>query len=152
LHSGESSDLENILNIYFWIKMNLILFKLIFMVIVVVINYFIKVRSFFKVLIINYKEIEISSSSIDIVCMPIATTQNNISTDSNYKKHFDQIICKCKWQSSGIDYCDNSTTANSDCHKIGFSNGLWNTLYLKNNNFDDQKILEQSISASNFNR
>jgi hypothetical protein len=82
--------------------------------------------------------------------MPIATTQNNMSGDSNYRKYFDQIICK--WQSSGMDYCDSSTTASTDCHNIGYSNGLWNTLYLKNNNFDDQIMLKHYINASNCNR
>ena len=56
--------------------MNLILFKLIFMVRVVVIIYFIKIRSFFKVLIINYKEIEISSTSNKIQKMTLWMSQS----------------------------------------------------------------------------
>jgi hypothetical protein len=86
---------------------------------------------------------------IDILCMPIATTQNNMSGDSNYRKYFDHIICK--WQSSGKDYCDNSAIANSDCQLIGYSS-LWDTQYLTNNNFDDQIMLKHYINASNCNR
>jgi hypothetical protein len=56
--------------------MNPILFKLIFMVRVVVIIYFIKIRSFFKVLIINYKEIEISSTSNKIQKMTLWMSQS----------------------------------------------------------------------------
>ncbi len=92
----------------------------------------------------------VSSTSIDILCMPIATTQNNISTDANYRKYFDQIICK--WQSSGMDYCDSSTLADNDCKNIGYSDGLWDTKYLINNNYNDQKMLVRYISASHCNR
>jgi hypothetical protein len=44
--------------------------------------------------------------------MPIATTQNNVSSDNtNYIKYFGQIICKWLW--IGKDYCDSSTTAST---------------------------------------
>ena len=87
-------------------------------------------------------EIRVTSTSIDIVCMPAVTPQNNVSTETmNYEKYFDQIIFK--WQSNGMDYCDTSTTANNDCLLIGYSNRLWDTKYLTNNNFDDQKMLNQ---------
>ncbi len=93
----------------------------------------------------------VSSTPIDILCMPIATTQNNVSSDNtNYRKYFDQIICK--WQSTGKDYCDSSTTASNDCNSIGYSGGLWDTQYLANNNYNDQIMLKHYINASNCNR
>ncbi len=64
-------------------------------------------------------ESEVSSTSIDIMCMADATGSSVLGIITVY---FNFIICK--WQSNGMDYCDIRATADNDCRMIGYSSGL----------------------------
>jgi hypothetical protein len=94
-----------------------------------------------KALILKYLESEVSSTSIDIVCMPGAT--------GGLWLYYNFIICK--WQSNGMDYCDTITTANNDCKSIGYMS--LDTLFLIGTySSTDQVMKKHYIDSSSCGR
>jgi hypothetical protein len=90
----------------------------------------------FKTIIFSHVFKTISSFTININCMPYV----------NYGSNVDVIICK--WESNGIPYYDDITTASTDCIKIGYFDLEGLGYYTLNN----KNITERYIISSECNK